>query len=192
LTQHYLACLSHASYLIGDETSGRAGVADPRRDVGVYQEEAAERGLRTERVIETHLHADFLSGHLELAGCRPAAGQLVEGGLVVIDDRALVVGERDHCEHPLQVRPWFSCGRRRGEPGPVGTSGDAAGKRWPLECAERVRHDRMPVPGSHATGPTAAGPPVLWGGITAITASIRAITSFPAKASLPIPRAWGP
>jgi glyoxylase-like metal-dependent hydrolase (beta-lactamase superfamily II) len=67
LTQHYLACLSHASYLIGDETSGRAVVADPRRDVGVYQEEAAERGLRTERVIETHLHADFLSGHLELA-----------------------------------------------------------------------------------------------------------------------------
>jgi glyoxylase-like metal-dependent hydrolase (beta-lactamase superfamily II) len=67
LTQHYLACLSHASYLIGDETSGRAVVVDPRRDVGVYLEEAAERGLRIERVIETHIHADFLSGHLELA-----------------------------------------------------------------------------------------------------------------------------
>ena len=36
LTQHYLACLSHASYLIGDETTGRAVVIDPRRDVGVY------------------------------------------------------------------------------------------------------------------------------------------------------------
>jgi DMSO/TMAO reductase YedYZ molybdopterin-dependent catalytic subunit/rhodanese-related sulfurtransferase/glyoxylase-like metal-dependent hydrolase (beta-lactamase superfamily II) len=68
LTQHYLACLSHASYLIGDETSGRAVVVDPRRDVGVYLDEAAERGLRIERVIETHIHADFLSGHLELAG----------------------------------------------------------------------------------------------------------------------------
>ena len=67
LTQHYLACLSHASYLIGDETTGRAVVVDPRRDVGVYTEEAAERGLRIERVIETHVHADFLSGHLELA-----------------------------------------------------------------------------------------------------------------------------
>src|SRR6516225_9529887 len=67
LTQHYLACLSHASYLIGDETTGRAVVVDPRRDVGVYLEEAAERGLRIERVIETHVHADFLSGHLELA-----------------------------------------------------------------------------------------------------------------------------
>ena len=67
LTQHYLACLSHASYLIGDETTGRAVVVDPRRDVGVYLQEAAERGLWIERVIETHVHADFLSGHLELA-----------------------------------------------------------------------------------------------------------------------------
>jgi len=67
LTQHYLACLSHASYLIGDEITGRAVVVDPRRDVGIYLDEAAERGLRIERVIETHIHADFLSGHLELA-----------------------------------------------------------------------------------------------------------------------------
>lgn len=67
LTQHYLACLSHASYLIGDETTGRAVVIDPRHDVGVYLQEAAERGLQIERVIETHVHADFLSGHLELA-----------------------------------------------------------------------------------------------------------------------------
>ncbi|NMH94469.1 MBL fold metallo-hydrolase [Pseudonocardia bannensis] len=67
LTQHYLACLSHASYLVGDETTGRAVVVDPRRDVGVYLDEAVERGLTIERIIETHVHADFLSGHLELA-----------------------------------------------------------------------------------------------------------------------------
>jgi glyoxylase-like metal-dependent hydrolase (beta-lactamase superfamily II)/rhodanese-related sulfurtransferase len=66
-TQHYLACLSHASYLIGDEITGRAVVVDPRRDVGDYLDEAATRGLSIERVIETHVHADFLSGHLELA-----------------------------------------------------------------------------------------------------------------------------
>ncbi|MEJ7585238.1 MAG: molybdopterin-dependent oxidoreductase [Acidimicrobiales bacterium] len=66
-TQHYLACLSHASYLVGDETTGRAVVVDPRRDVGLYLEEAAAEGLVIERVIETHVHADFLSGHLELA-----------------------------------------------------------------------------------------------------------------------------
>ena len=40
LTQHYLACLSRASYLIGDETAGRAVVVDPRRGVGVYLQEA--------------------------------------------------------------------------------------------------------------------------------------------------------
>ncbi len=67
LTQHYLSCLSQASYLIGDESTGRAVVVDPRRDIGVYLEEAARRGLTIERVLETHIHADFLSGHLELA-----------------------------------------------------------------------------------------------------------------------------
>jgi glyoxylase-like metal-dependent hydrolase (beta-lactamase superfamily II)/rhodanese-related sulfurtransferase len=66
-TQYYLDCLSQASYLIGDETSGRAVVVDPRRDVDEYVRDAAEAGLTIEMVIETHFHADFLSGHLELA-----------------------------------------------------------------------------------------------------------------------------
>ena len=65
--QYYLECLSHASYLVGDETTGRAVVVDPQRDVDGYLADAAARGLHIERVIETHLHADFLSGHLELA-----------------------------------------------------------------------------------------------------------------------------
>lgn len=67
LKQYYLACLSHASYLIGDDSSGRAVVVDPQRDVSQYLHDARERGLSIERVIETHFHADFLSGHLELA-----------------------------------------------------------------------------------------------------------------------------
>ncbi len=66
-TQYYLDCLSHASYLIGDETTGRAVVVDPRRDVDEYLRDAAEAGLTIELVLETHFHADFLSGHLELA-----------------------------------------------------------------------------------------------------------------------------
>ncbi len=65
--QYYLECLSHASYLIGDQTTGRAIVVDPQRDVGEYVADAAEAGLKIELVIETHFHADFLSGHLELA-----------------------------------------------------------------------------------------------------------------------------
>ncbi len=76
-TQHYLDCLSQASYFIGDETTGRAVVVDPRRDVEPYLEQAAEHGLWIERVIETHIHADFLSGHLELAA---ATGAVISYG----------------------------------------------------------------------------------------------------------------
>jgi hydroxyacylglutathione hydrolase len=67
IQQYFLACLSHASYLVGDETTGRAIVVDPQRDVSAYLADAAEHGLRIEKVVETHFHADFLSGHLELA-----------------------------------------------------------------------------------------------------------------------------
>ncbi len=62
--QYYLDCLSHASYLIGDETTGRAAVLDPQRDVAEYVADAEELGMAIELVIETHFHADFLSGHL--------------------------------------------------------------------------------------------------------------------------------
>ncbi|HEY8185985.1 MAG TPA: rhodanese-like domain-containing protein [Pyrinomonadaceae bacterium] len=63
--QFYLGCLSHASYLIGSE--GEAAVVDPQRDVDQYIEEAATQNLKIKYVIETHLHADFVSGHRELA-----------------------------------------------------------------------------------------------------------------------------
>jgi glyoxylase-like metal-dependent hydrolase (beta-lactamase superfamily II)/rhodanese-related sulfurtransferase len=63
--QFYLGCLAQASYLIGD--GGEAAVVDPRRDVDEYIEEAKRQGLAIRHVIETHLHADFVSGHRELA-----------------------------------------------------------------------------------------------------------------------------
>ncbi len=66
LEQYYIECLSHASYLIGDETSGRAIVVDPRRDIADYLADAQKDGLTIEGVINTHFHADFVSGHLEL------------------------------------------------------------------------------------------------------------------------------
>ena len=65
--QYYLACLSHASYLVGDEGTGRAIVVDPQRDVGGYLDDLERHGLALERIVETHFHADFVSGHLELA-----------------------------------------------------------------------------------------------------------------------------
>jgi glyoxylase-like metal-dependent hydrolase (beta-lactamase superfamily II)/rhodanese-related sulfurtransferase len=70
--QYYLQCLSHASYLIGDAATGRAVVVDPQRDVAEYLADAEAAGLTIELVIETHFHADFVSGHLELAAATGA------------------------------------------------------------------------------------------------------------------------
>jgi len=63
--QFYLACLAHASYLIGSD--GEAAVVDPQRDVDEYIAEANANQLKIKYIIETHLHADFVSGHHELA-----------------------------------------------------------------------------------------------------------------------------
>lgn len=93
-TQHYLECLSQASYLIGDESTGRAVVIDPRRDVDEYLAQAAENGLRIERVIETHVHADFLSGHLELAAATGAQIYYGEGAQIAFPVELLRDGER--------------------------------------------------------------------------------------------------
>ncbi len=64
--QFYLGCLAHASYLIGDEESHMAAVVDPQRDTDLYLAFAQEHDLRITHVFLTHLHADFLAGHLEL------------------------------------------------------------------------------------------------------------------------------
>ncbi len=63
--QFYLGCLAQASYSIGSE--GEVAVVDPRRDVDEYLDDAKAQGLEIRYVIETHLHADFVSGHRELA-----------------------------------------------------------------------------------------------------------------------------
>jgi hydroxyacylglutathione hydrolase len=92
--QHYLDCLSQASYFIGDESSKRAVVVDPRRDIAPYLESAEEHGLTVDLVIETHFHADFLSGHLELAaatGAEIAYGSVAE---TEFPSRKLADGER--------------------------------------------------------------------------------------------------
>lgn len=63
--QFYLGCLAHASYMLASE--GEAVVVDPQRDVDIYLKAAAEHGVKIRHIFETHLHADFVSGHLELA-----------------------------------------------------------------------------------------------------------------------------
>src|SRR5882724_11515182 len=63
--QFYLGCLSHASYYLGSD--GEAAIIDPQRDVQQYIDQAAANGQTIKYIIETHSHADFVSGHLELA-----------------------------------------------------------------------------------------------------------------------------
>ena len=92
--QYYLDCLSQASYLIGDDRTGRAVVVDPRRDVSQYLADAAEAGLSIELIIETHFHADFLSGHLELAAATGATIAYSSVATTEFESRKLDHGER--------------------------------------------------------------------------------------------------
>ncbi len=77
--QFYLGCLAHASYYIGSENE--AAIVDPQRDVEQYLAEAEANNQKIKYVIETHLHADFVSGHIELAaktGAEIVYGQQAE------------------------------------------------------------------------------------------------------------------
>ena len=65
IERFYLGCLAHASYMVASE--GVAAIIDPQRDVDLYLEAAAAKSWKIEHIIETHVHADFVSGHLELA-----------------------------------------------------------------------------------------------------------------------------
>ncbi len=93
-TQYYLDCLSQASYLIADEQTGIAAVVDPRRDIQTYLDDAAAEGLDIRYVIETHFHADFLSGHLELATATGAEIIFGTAAQAQFPIRRVVTGER--------------------------------------------------------------------------------------------------
>ncbi|MFM8282546.1 MAG: rhodanese-like domain-containing protein [Planctomycetaceae bacterium] len=77
IEQYYLACLSHASYMIVDEISKTAAVVDPQRDVDTYLADAARAGVAIKHVFLTHFHADFIAGHIEL---RDKAGATIHLG----------------------------------------------------------------------------------------------------------------
>lgn len=93
----YLGCLAHGSYLIGSD--GEAAVVDPQRDVDQYLEEAERRGLAIRYILETHFHADFVSGHVELArrtGATIVFGRRAETAinhLAVLDGDKLRLGK---------------------------------------------------------------------------------------------------
>jgi len=128
LRQFYVGCLAHASYLIGD--GGEAVVVDPSRDIEMYLDEAAVQGLRITWVLETHLHADFVSGHRELAartgatigiGARAEAGfphrALRDGDQIMIGGTRIVALETPgHTPESLS----FAVYERAADPQPVG------------------------------------------------------------------------
>ncbi len=91
IEKFYLGCLAHASYLIG--SGGEAAVVDPQRDVEIYLDTARQHGLRIAYVIETHLHADFVSGHRELAERTGAAMYLGEGSGAAFPHHAVREGD---------------------------------------------------------------------------------------------------
>jgi rhodanese-related sulfurtransferase/glyoxylase-like metal-dependent hydrolase (beta-lactamase superfamily II) len=77
IQQYYLACLSHASYMITDEKTKTAAVVDPQRDIGQYLADAQAGGFTIKHVFLTHFHADFIAGHIEL---RDRAGATIHLG----------------------------------------------------------------------------------------------------------------
>jgi glyoxylase-like metal-dependent hydrolase (beta-lactamase superfamily II)/rhodanese-related sulfurtransferase len=90
--QFYLGCLAHASYMFGSD--GIAAVVDPQRDVEIYLKAAEENGLKIAHIFESHLHADFVSGHKELAQRTGAA---------------IYIGERAGAKFPhVPLRDGFS------------------------------------------------------------------------------------
>jgi glyoxylase-like metal-dependent hydrolase (beta-lactamase superfamily II)/rhodanese-related sulfurtransferase len=91
IQRFYLGCLAHASYLI--VSGAEAAVVDPQRDVEIYLEAARERNLHIRWILETHLHADFVSGHLELAGRTGAEICIGKGAGAAFPHHSLEDGE---------------------------------------------------------------------------------------------------
>jgi len=91
IEQFFLGCLAHASYLLSSD--GLAAVIDPQRDVELYLDAAAKKNLKIVAVIETHLHADFVSGHHELAQRTGARIYLGDGSGARFEHAAVKTGD---------------------------------------------------------------------------------------------------
>ena len=102
--QFFVEGLAHGSYLLGGDAT--CAIIDPRRDVDVYLRAAEDMGMQITHVLATHLHADFVAGHMDLAKATgasivaPAAGEcafdhvgVAGGDTIEIDDVTLEVRE---------------------------------------------------------------------------------------------------
>ncbi len=93
IQQYFIDGLGCASYLVGCEAHGLAAVVDPDRDVQKYLDTASERGLKITHIIETHLHADHVSGNTELAARTGADIYVHENGNAEFPHQKLKGGE---------------------------------------------------------------------------------------------------
>lgn len=91
IERFYLGCLAHASYMV--ESGGECAVIDPQRDVEIYLDAAKRNGWTIRHVIETHLHADFVSGHVELAERTGAQIYLGAGSGATFPHQAVADGD---------------------------------------------------------------------------------------------------
>jgi glyoxylase-like metal-dependent hydrolase (beta-lactamase superfamily II)/rhodanese-related sulfurtransferase len=104
LKHFFIEKIAHSSYMLAG--NNRCAVIDPRRDVQIYIDEARSLGVEITHILETHLHADFISGHVELAEktgariCAPESARcafehepLSEGSLIELEDMQLRVIE---------------------------------------------------------------------------------------------------
>lgn len=93
LQQFFIEGLGCASYLVGCEGAGVAAVVDPDRDVQKYLDTAAEKGMKITHIIETHLHADHVSGNTELANRTGATIYVHEAAAAEFEHRTLKGGD---------------------------------------------------------------------------------------------------
>jgi len=92
LKHYYVEKIAHSSYIVaGSET---CAVVDPSRDVDLYIKEAEKLGVKITHILETHLHADFLSGHIELAEKTGATMYFPKSGEAKFDHVSLEEGDK--------------------------------------------------------------------------------------------------
>jgi glyoxylase-like metal-dependent hydrolase (beta-lactamase superfamily II) len=94
--QFFVKGLAHSSYLLGG--SKKCAIIDPRRDVDVYLEAARDMGMKITHILETHLHADFVSGHMDLAEKTGATIVASKSAKCKFKHKAVAEGDRFNIE----------------------------------------------------------------------------------------------
>ncbi|MBN1164229.1 MAG: MBL fold metallo-hydrolase [Candidatus Krumholzibacteriota bacterium] len=99
LKHFFMEKIAHSSYLLAG--SNACAIVDPRRDVDLYIEAANQQGVEITHILETHLHADFISGHLDLAARTGAKIYAPRSGNCSFDHEALSAGDEIEIENIL-------------------------------------------------------------------------------------------